>query len=61
MLLIKAADRADRVYDAMRCRGFKGKYYSLTEFNADAKSWGFMTLVCAFTLGILLLEFFINA
>lgn len=60
MLLIKAADRADRVYNAMRCRGFKGKYYSLTDFDADAKSWVFMILVVGLTTGILLMEFFFD-
>jgi len=60
MLLIKAADWADRVFDAMRCRGFKGKYYSLTDFDADAKSWVFISLVCGLTFGILLLEIFIH-
>jgi cobalt/nickel transport system permease protein len=59
MLLIKASERADRVYNAMRCRGFKGKYYSLTGFHADAKSWVFFTVVSGLTAGIFLMEFFI--
>ena len=60
MLLIRASERADRVYNAMRCRGFKGKYYSLTEFQADAKSWVFVALVSVVTLGIVILEFIFN-
>lgn len=60
MLLIRASERADRVYNAMRCRGFKGKYYSLTDFNADAKSWGFLTIVSGVTIGIILMEVLIN-
>ena len=56
MLLIRAAARADRVYDAMRCRGFKGKYYSLAEYHADAKSWIFMGLALGFTLIVIIFE-----
>ncbi|MDO9262394.1 MAG: cobalt ECF transporter T component CbiQ [Desulfosalsimonadaceae bacterium] len=56
MLLIRASERADRVYDAMRCRGFKGKYYSLAEFQADKKSWVFMTMFTAVTILIIGLE-----
>ncbi len=60
MLLIRASERADRVYNAMRCRGFNGKYYSLTDFQADAKSWVFVTVVSGATLGILLMEVIFN-
>ncbi len=60
MLLIRASERANRVYNAMRCRGFKGKYYSLTYFTADTKSWVFVTIVFGVTSGILLMEFLIN-
>jgi cobalt/nickel transport system permease protein len=60
MLLIRASERADRVYNAMRCRGFKGKYYSLTDFTADAKSWVFVTIVSGVTIGIILMEVLIN-
>jgi cobalt/nickel transport system permease protein len=33
MLLVKSHDRADRVRAAMLCRGFKGRFYDLSEFN----------------------------
>ena len=32
MLFVRAAARADRVSQAMRCRGFQGKFYTLYEF-----------------------------
>ena len=32
MLFVKAAARADRVSQAMRCRGFRGKFHTLHEF-----------------------------
>jgi cobalt/nickel transport system permease protein len=56
MLLIRASERAERVYDAMRCRGFKGKYYSLAEFQADRKSWVFVTIFTACALAIIGIE-----
>jgi cobalt/nickel transport system permease protein len=33
MLLVKSHDRADRVRAAMLCRGFRGRFYDLSEFN----------------------------
>ncbi len=33
MLLIRASARAERVYQAMLCRGFHGKFYCLCEFR----------------------------
>lgn len=60
MLLIRASERADRVYNAMRCRGFKGKYYSLTDFKADTKSWVFVSVVSGFTAAVIILETVMN-
>ena len=36
MLLVKSSDRAERIYRAMLCRGFHGKYYTLTRFSITA-------------------------
>ena len=33
MLLVRSYDRADRVYQAMICRGFHGTFYSLRTFS----------------------------
>jgi len=33
MLFVRAAARAERVHHAMLCRGFKGKFYCLSEFS----------------------------
>lgn len=33
MLLVRSYDRAERVYQAMLCRGFQGRFYSLKEFS----------------------------
>ncbi len=48
MLLVKSSDRAKRVHNAMLCRGFNGKFYSLTEFSisrADIIVFSFMILL----------------
>ena len=33
MLLVKSHDRAERVRSAMMCRGFKGNFYTLSDFS----------------------------
>ncbi len=33
MLVVRSADRAQRVHNAMLCRGFRGKLYSLSQFS----------------------------
>jgi cobalt/nickel transport system permease protein len=33
MLLVRSCDRAQRVHNAMLCRGFRGKLYSLSRFS----------------------------
>ncbi len=48
MLLVKSADRAKRVHNAMLCRGFHGKFYSLAGFSitkADIAVFIFMLLL----------------
>ena len=55
MLLVKSWDRAERVYDAMRCRGFRNRFYSLTKFTTSTKDYAFMAgclLIVAAILGL---------
>jgi cobalt/nickel transport system permease protein len=33
MLLVRSAERAERVHNAMLCRGFRGRLYSLNQFS----------------------------
>ena len=35
-VLVRGADRAERVADAMRCRGFDGRFHTLTAFRTTA-------------------------
>jgi len=55
MLLVRSADRAERVQKAMLCRGFRGRLYSLSEFSLrtnDVISLVVM-LACILALGLL--------
>ncbi len=48
MLLVKSSDRAKRVHNAMLCRGFNGKFYSLARFSitkTDIAAFSFMLIL----------------
>jgi len=47
MLFVRAAARAERVYQAMLCRGFDGSFYCLETFSATRKDWAFAVLLAA--------------
>jgi cobalt/nickel transport system permease protein len=49
MLLVKSADRGQRVHNAMRCRGFKGDFYSLSEFSLEKKD-----VLCVVVMAVLI-------
>lgn len=55
MLLVRAADRGERVHHAMMCRGFSGKFYCLTEmsFKTSDKIWAVSLGAMIFLLAIL--------
>ncbi len=52
MLLVKSWDRAERVNNAMLCRGFKGRFYTLTDFNFTAGDIFFITSAALLGMGI---------
>jgi cobalt/nickel transport system permease protein len=56
MLLVRAANRAQRVHQAMLCRGFKGSFYSLQEFKRDRKEWLFSILMTIIIIGLIMME-----
>jgi cobalt/nickel transport system permease protein len=56
MLFVRAAARAERVHQAMLCRGFSGKFYSLQEFCADRQSWIFSILMLICIVGLSVIE-----
>ena len=44
MLLVRSYDQADRVYQAMLCRGFRGAFYSLRTFSWSRQDQIFLAL-----------------
>jgi cobalt/nickel transport system permease protein len=56
MLLVRSAVRADQVYKAMLCRGFKRKFYCLHEFNTGKHEWLFATAMAGVILGLIYFE-----
>jgi cobalt/nickel transport system permease protein len=60
MLFVRAAARADRVYRAMRCRGFDGRFYCLSDFPAHPRNWIFAALMSLSIIGLVILEWGYN-
>ncbi|CAB1056166.1 Transmembrane component NikQ of energizing module of nickel ECF transporter [Olavius sp. associated proteobacterium Delta 1] len=56
MLLVRSAVRADRVHNAMLCRGFKRKFYCLHEFNTGKQEWLFATAMAGITVVLIYFE-----
>jgi len=56
MLFVRSSLRADRVYKAMLCRGFKRKFYCLHEFSSGKTEWIFCAAMGAVVLGLVYLE-----
>jgi len=56
MLFVRASERAERVHQAMLCRGFKGKFYSLREFSISWRDWVVSAFLAATIVGLEVLE-----
>lgn len=53
-ILVRGADRADHVADAMRCRGFAGRFHTLTTFRTTPADIMSFVLLTAAVVGLLL-------
>ncbi len=56
MLLLKSHERAQRVRAALLCRGFRGKFYDLSEFSFRTSDWVIMVFLILITIGIGILQ-----
>jgi cobalt/nickel transport system permease protein len=56
MLLVRATLRADRVYKAMLCRGFRRKFYCLYEFKTGGMDWIFAIIMFGIILWLIYFE-----
>jgi cobalt/nickel transport system permease protein len=55
-LLVRGGDRAERVADAMRCRGFEGTFHTLTQFHTTPVDVFAFLLVVAATIALVLAD-----
>jgi len=56
MLLVRSYDRAERIHRAMLCRGFSGKYYTLSRFSINIGDILYFSLMLAAILGLVFLQ-----
>lgn len=56
MLFVRAATRADRVYQAMRCRGFNGRFHSLATFPTHPSNLWFALVAASVMMALFWLE-----
>jgi cobalt/nickel transport system permease protein len=56
MLLVRSYDRAERIHRAMLCRGFSGKYYTLSRFSINIGDILYLSLMLAAILGLVFLQ-----
>lgn len=56
MVLVRGLDRAERVYAAMLCRGFNGRFRSLNGLAASPLDFGFLIAMCAATAAVALFD-----
>jgi len=57
MLFVHASVRAERVSQAMKCRGFNGKFYTLYEGSSGGKNRLFLILMTLIILNLLIMEY----
>jgi len=56
MLLVRATSRAQRVHQAMLCRGFKGTFYTLQDYKAGSAGLIFSMLMTGIIVVLVLME-----
>jgi cobalt/nickel transport system permease protein len=56
MLLVQAWSRANRVSNAMKCRGFNGKFHTLLEFQPNPRNWPFGLILSLIILILAVME-----
>ncbi|WP_419800036.1 energy-coupling factor transporter transmembrane component T family protein [Terasakiella sp.] len=56
MLLVRSIERSERILEAMKCRGFQGKFYLLGEFHFQRRDRLFCLVSFLFLLGLFILD-----
>ncbi|NDV22992.1 cobalt ECF transporter T component CbiQ [Desulfovibrio sp. JC022] len=57
MLLVRSLDRAQRVWQAMLCRGFAGTFHTLTTYRTGIRDWTLLLATMACIALFIFLEF----
>lgn len=52
MLLVRSFDRSKRILDAMRCRGFKGKFYIIDHYEMKRSDYALASATVLFLLSL---------
>jgi cobalt/nickel transport system permease protein len=52
MLFVRASTRAERVHQAMLCRGFRGRFHCLGEFSFSRMDWIFSLIMGGVITGL---------
>ena len=58
MLFVRASHRGDRVFQAMRCRGFAGKFRGLDVYRADGVNMVFLAVAATAGPALIIIERF---
>jgi len=56
MLLVRSLDRAERVVDAMKCRGFRGRFYLFGHFHFSRRDVPFCLAATAVLISLILVQ-----
>jgi len=56
MLLVRSYDRAERIHKAMLCRGFRGKYHTLSQFSVTRADVAYFMIMVSVILGMVLIQ-----
>ena len=56
MLFVRASDRAERVHQAMVCRGFNGRFHCLREFSLSRRDLAWSAILGLAVLGLEIFE-----
>ena len=56
MIFVRSLDRAQRVHQAMICRGFNGSFYSLKQFKLTTTDYVMLPLMAVMLIGLEVME-----
>ena len=56
MLFVRASLRANRVYQAMLCRGFNQKFHTLDIYQTSGLNWLFLSCIIGISFGLIIYE-----